>query len=139
MIACGLSMIVVITLILVTTRRKAAVGAFPSFLSSVVCSFWSVQRTPFIGRSEFRIFLIGYLISLVLQLLTTGAILQQGSIGLVVVTALHAGTVAALFWVLVGHALVSTQVIEDGSLGSLIVRRSPAPHAPPPYCVVYRS
>ena len=135
MIACGLSMIVVITLILVTTRRKAAVGAYLPFLSFVVGSLWNVQRIPFTGRSEFRIFLIGYLISLILQLLTTGAILQQGSTGLVVLTALHAGTIAALFWVLLGNALVSTQVIEDGSLSSLIVRRTPALH-PPPHVVL---
>ena len=135
MIACGLSMIAIITLILVTTRRKAAVGTFLSFLSSVVGSLRIVQRIPFIGRSEFRIFLIGYLISLLLQLLTTGAILEQGSVGLVVLTALHAGTVAALFWVLLGNALVSTQMIEDGSLGSLVVRHSP-PYVRHPHVVL---
>ena len=79
---------------------------------------------PFAGRSEFRIFLLLYLISLPFQLLTTGAVLQQGSMGLVVVTAIHAGIVAALFWTLLGNAVVSTQVVEDGTLSSLIVCRS---------------
>lgn len=44
------------------------------------------------GRSELRIFLVLYLVSLPLQLITTGAIIQQGSTALVVLTAIHAGT-----------------------------------------------
>ena len=63
-----------------------------------------------------------YWISLPFQLLTTGAVLQQGSTALVVLTALHAGIVVALFWSLLGNAIVSTQVVEDGTLSSLIVR-----------------
>jgi len=97
MIACGLSTIFVAALVIITTRRRAAVG-----------------------RSEFRIFLLMYLISLPFQLLTTGAVLQQGSLALVVLTAIHAGIVAALFWTLLGNAIVSTQVVEDGTLSSLI-------------------
>jgi len=90
-------MIVVAILVIITTRRRAAVG-----------------------RSEFRVFLLLYFISLPLQLLTTGAVLQQGSTGLVVLTAIHAGAVAGLFWTLLGNAIVSTQVVEDGTLSSLI-------------------
>lgn len=97
MIVCGVSMIVVALLIVITTRRRAAVG-----------------------RSEFRIFLILYFLSLPFQLLTTGAVLQQGSTALVVLTAIHAGIIAALFWSLLGNALVSTQIVEDGTLSSLI-------------------
>ena len=36
-------------------------------------------------------------------------------------TAIHAGLVAATFWALLGNAVVSTQVVEDGTLSSLIV------------------
>jgi len=97
MIACGLSMIVIALLIIITTRRRAAVG-----------------------RSEFRVLLLLYFISLPFQLITTGAVLQQGSTALVVLTAMHAGIVAALFWTLLGNAIVSTQVVEDGTLSSLI-------------------
>lgn len=63
-----------------------------------------------------------YFISLPFQLLTTGAVLQQGSLALVVLTALHAGIIVGLFWALLGNAIVSTQVVEDGTLSSLIVR-----------------
>lgn len=80
---------------------------------------------PLAGRSEFRVFLLLYFLSLPFQLLTTGAVLQQGSTALVVLTAMHAGIVAALFWTLLGNAIVSTQVVEDGTLSSLIVRFFP--------------
>jgi len=97
-------------------------------------AFGSLQNTqrvpPSTGRSEFRIFLLLYFISLPFQLLTTGAVLQQGSLALVVLTAIHAGTVAALFWTLLGNAIVSTQVVEDGTLSSLIVRLFSALHSP---------
>lgn len=74
-----------------------------------------------IGRVEFRAFCILYLLSLPFQILTTGSLLEQGSLPLVVLTALHAGIVAALFWILLANSLVATQIVEDGTPSSLIV------------------
>ncbi|OBZ78471.1 Chitin synthase export chaperone [Grifola frondosa] len=96
-IACGLSIIFVTILVLWTSRRKAAVG-----------------------RVEMRAFLVLYLLTLPMQLISTGAFLEQGSTALTAITAVHAGLVAATFWTLVGTAIVSTQVVEDGTLASLI-------------------
>jgi len=62
-----------------------------------------------------------YLLSLPLQLLTTGSLLQQGSKALIILTSIHARLVVALFWGLLANALVATQVVEDGTLSSLIV------------------
>lgn len=97
-----------------------------------------------IGRIELRTFLSLYFLTLPLQLVTTGAcpitsrsaclcadrrlhrvpllgsFLEQGSTPLVVVTAIHAGVVAALFWSLLANGLVATQVVEDGTPSSLI-------------------
>lgn len=73
------------------------------------------------------VFLVLYLISLPLQLLTTGSLLQQGSTPLVVLTAIHVGVVVALFWALLANAIVATQVVEDGSFASLVVRRAKLP------------
>jgi hypothetical protein len=89
-----------------------------------------------------------YLISVIFNLLTTGSIFQQGSLHLTVLTAIHAGEsiifefltlahthdtatgiVAALFWALLGNAIVATQVVEDGTPSSLIVRH-PSSHIP---------
>ncbi|KII91413.1 hypothetical protein PLICRDRAFT_105350 [Plicaturopsis crispa FD-325 SS-3] len=96
-IVCALSMVFVTGLIVLATRRKAAVG-----------------------RIELRTFLILYLITLPLQLLTTGAVLEQGSTALVVLTAIHAGVLAGTMWALVANGLVATQIVEDGTLSSMI-------------------
>jgi len=96
-VACGLSLFFIGFLISLCDRRKAAVG-----------------------RVELRTFLILYLLTLPLQLLTTGSVLEQGSTILIVFTALHAGLVIALFWSLLANAIVATQVVEDGSMSSLI-------------------
>ncbi|KAJ3731516.1 chitin synthase III catalytic subunit [Lentinula guzmanii] len=78
-VVCALSMIVVIALISLTERRKAAVG-----------------------RVELRNLLVMYFITLPFQLITNGSLLEQGSTVLVVLTAIHAalvvedGTMASL-------------------------------------------
>ncbi|KAI0058581.1 hypothetical protein BV25DRAFT_1830036 [Artomyces pyxidatus] len=96
-VACGLSIVFVAGLVWLCNRRKAAVG-----------------------RVELRLFLIAYLFTLPLQLVTTGAFLTQGTTAITVLTAIHAGAVAAVFWTLLGNAIVATQVVEDGTLSSLI-------------------
>jgi len=96
-VVCALSMVFVGVLIWVTNKRKAAVG-----------------------RIELRTFLMLYFLTLPLQLVTTGSFLEQGSEPLVILTAIHAGAVAALFWSLLANALVATQVVEDGTPSSLI-------------------
>ncbi|KAI4524789.1 hypothetical protein K523DRAFT_320247 [Schizophyllum commune Tattone D] len=82
--------------------------------------FLANRRKAAVGRVELRSFLILYFLSLPLQLLSNGAVLTQGSTALVALTALHAGVVAALFWSLLANALVATQVVEDGTMSSLI-------------------
>ncbi|KAF8056510.1 chitin synthase III catalytic subunit [Lyophyllum atratum] len=96
-IACALSFILTLGLIWLAHRRKAAVG-----------------------RIELRTLLGIYAISLPLNAITTGAFLEQGSTALVVITAIHAGVVAALFWALLANAVVATQVVEDGTWSSLV-------------------
>ncbi|TRM62276.1 chitin synthase III catalytic subunit [Schizophyllum amplum] len=82
--------------------------------------FLANRRKAAVGRVELRSFLILYFLSLPLQLLSNGALLEQGSTAIVALTALHAGTVAALFWSLLANGLVATQVVEDGTMSSLI-------------------
>ncbi|KAK7453324.1 hypothetical protein VKT23_012003 [Stygiomarasmius scandens] len=97
LVACILSMLVMGVVIFVTERRKAAVG-----------------------RVEIRNFFVCYFLTLPFQILTTGSFLEQGSTALVVLTAVHAGLVAALFWMLLANALVATQILEDGTMSSLM-------------------
>ncbi|KZP13303.1 hypothetical protein FIBSPDRAFT_1049526 [Athelia psychrophila] len=68
------------------------------------------------GRTELRIFLALYTLSLPFQLITTGFFLQQGSTPLVVLTGIH----AALFWSLPANGTVATPVVEDCSASSII-------------------
>ena len=75
----------------------------------------------FLGRLEITAFLSLYLLTLPLQLITTGSFLAQGSTPLIVLTAIHAGAVSAVFWSLLGNAIVSTQVVEDGTPSSIVV------------------
>jgi len=70
---------------------------------------------------ELLFFLICYFFTLAFQIVTTGSLLEQGSTPLLAVTAIHAGLVVALFWLLLANAIVATQVVDDGGLSSLIV------------------
>lgn len=74
-----------------------------------------------LGRVELRTFLMLYLLSLPLQLVSTGALLKQGSTVLTIFTSIHLGVVVALFWALLANALVATQIVEDGTMSSLVV------------------
>ncbi|KIY70412.1 hypothetical protein CYLTODRAFT_488087 [Cylindrobasidium torrendii FP15055 ss-10] len=96
-IACGISIPFVVGLIYIVSRRKAAVG-----------------------RVELRALFIIYLLTLPFQLLTTGSLLEQGSTALIVLTAIHAGLVVALFSALLANAVVATQVVEDGTMASIV-------------------
>ncbi|KZS97480.1 hypothetical protein SISNIDRAFT_450294 [Sistotremastrum niveocremeum HHB9708] len=104
-----------------------SLGNIAQIIACAACFFFVVfliikvsRRRAAVGRVEFRIFLMIYLLSLPLNLLTTGSVLKQGSLPLVILTAVHAGVVAALFWALLANGIVSTQVVEDGTLSSLI-------------------
>lgn len=95
--------------------------------SATNTNFYLSRLPIFTGRIEHRAFLIIYLLTLPFQLITTGSFLEQGSTPLVVLTAVHAGLVAALFWALLANAIVSLQVVDDGSPSSLVVRRNSTP------------
>jgi len=69
---------------------------------------------------ELRNTLILYFITLPFQLITNGALLQQGSTSLVVLTAIHAAFVSTTFVALLILALVSLQVVEDGSMAAQV-------------------
>ena len=59
-------------------------------------------------------------------MLTTGSVLTQNSVPIIVLTALHAGVIAAVFWMLLGNAIVATQVVEDGTPAAIVVSLSPS-------------
>lgn len=72
---------------------------------------WSAAKPSAIpGRVELRSLLLAYILSLALQIVTTGAVLKQGTTAIVALTAIHAALVAAMFWMLFFNGLVATQV-----------------------------
>ncbi|KAG8759106.1 hypothetical protein FRC14_006657 [Serendipita sp. 396] len=78
------------------------------------------RRRAAVGRIEIRALFIMYAITLLLEALTSGGIFSQGSLPLLILTAIHAGAVAAFFWALLANALVATQFVEDGTPSALL-------------------
>ncbi|KAH9930409.1 chitin synthase III catalytic subunit [Epithele typhae] len=109
---------------------RAGNGNLGNIANTVACAlsivfvglliFWTSRRRAAVGRLEFRIFLVLYFLTLPLQLLSTGSFLEQGSTALTAITAVHAGLVTATFWALLANAIVSTQVVEDGTISALL-------------------
>lgn len=89
MVIAGLSLIMALGLAFLAGRRKAAVG-----------------------RVELRTFLFAYALHSGLSIVTMSSILEQGSTALAVLSSIHVAVVVALFWILLGNALVATQVVE---------------------------
>lgn len=98
---------------------------------------------PKTGRQEMKVFIATYWATLPLQLLTAGSLLDQGGTAIVVMTAIQEGLLASLFWgkrrpltpphallhdtdnrflsaALLACGIVSTQVVEDGTIASLL-------------------
>ncbi|KAJ3576672.1 hypothetical protein NP233_g267 [Leucocoprinus birnbaumii] len=83
---------------------------------------WGCQkRIAAVGRVEFRALLATYLVSLIFQLVTTGALLEQGTQTIGALTAIHCGIVASLFWVLLWYSFTTMQVLDDGQTASLLI------------------
>ncbi|KAF5329914.1 hypothetical protein D9758_018251 [Tetrapyrgos nigripes] len=95
-LACGLSILVILAVLYFVQKRKAAVG-----------------------RVEMRLLFLVYGLTLVFQILTTTSLLTQGTTALTVLTSIHAGLIPAFFTILFFNAFVSTQIVDDGTLKSL--------------------
>lgn len=114
--------------------RMAAAGGAPGSLGNIaniiVCglSFFiglalaiaAGRRAAAVGRQEMRLLFLVYALVQAFQLVATGAFLEAGSKALVWFSAVHLGLVVGLFWVLAWVAFLSLQVVEDGTLASII-------------------
>ena len=101
MVLCGLAVVIGLVLAVMAGKRAAAVG-----------------------RVEVRILFVMFALVQLGQLVDTGAFLVAGGRPLVWVSAVHLGLVVGLFWCLVWVAVLSLQVIEDGTLASVAVSLS---------------
>ncbi|GAA5861883.1 hypothetical protein JCM1840_006863 [Sporobolomyces johnsonii] len=80
----------------------------------------ALRRTAAVGRVEITILFLMYALVQGAQLADTGALMRAGSVALTWVTSVHVGLLVGLFWVLVWVAFLSLQIVEDGTLISLI-------------------
>ncbi|WVR08452.1 hypothetical protein IAU60_005507 [Kwoniella sp. DSM 27419] len=96
MVAAGVSFLIAVCLVITASRRKAAVG-----------------------RAELRIFLLFYAVHSLFKVLTTSSLFEQGGLGLAVMSSIGVAVDVAMFWVLLGNALVATQAVEDGTVAAL--------------------
>ncbi|GAA5915045.1 uncharacterized protein JCM6883_004223 [Sporobolomyces salmoneus] len=80
----------------------------------------ALRRTAAVGRLEITVLFLLYALVQGAQLADNSALLRAGSLALTWITAVHVGLLVGLFWVLVWVAFLSLQVVEDGTLLSLI-------------------
>ncbi|KAL1409857.1 hypothetical protein Q8F55_003856 [Vanrija albida] len=90
-----------------------------AFLLGIMLIFHAGRRKAAVARDEHRIFLGGFALLSALQAITMSSMLEQGSTTLVVFSSLHTAWIAAFSYVFIANALVSAQILEDGSLLSL--------------------
>ncbi|POY70776.1 hypothetical protein BMF94_6187 [Rhodotorula taiwanensis] len=80
----------------------------------------AIRRTAAVGRVEYTTLFVMYALVQGAQLADNSGLLRQGSLAISWVTAIHTGLLVGLFWNLVWAAFLSLQVVEDGTLFSLI-------------------
>ncbi|WWC72431.1 uncharacterized protein I206_106393 [Kwoniella pini CBS 10737] len=90
-----------------------------SFLLALALSFQASKRKAAVGRIELRFFLFLYGLHSALQVITMSSLLEQGTIVLSVLSSIHVAVIATIFWVLLGNAIIATQVVEDGTAAAI--------------------
>ncbi|OXB39443.1 hypothetical protein J007_00811 [Cryptococcus neoformans] len=81
--------------------------------------FRASRRWAAVGRAELRLLFVAFGVRSALQIVTMTSLLKQGSKGLVVVSAIHIAIIVVFFLLLLGNALIATQVVEDGTAAAL--------------------
>ncbi|WWC92120.1 uncharacterized protein L201_007074 [Kwoniella dendrophila CBS 6074] len=90
-----------------------------SLLLTAILSIQASRRKAAVGRIELKFFLFLYGLHSAFQIITMSSLLQQGSTVLSVLSSIHIAIIATLFWVLLGNALIATQVVEDGTAAAI--------------------
>ncbi|GAA95271.1 uncharacterized protein L969DRAFT_84997 [Mixia osmundae IAM 14324] len=91
-----------------------------SILLALVLIHKAKRRQAAVGRIEITVFFALYGLQCLLQIVTLGSIVGQGTAAVVVLTALHLATVVAMFFVLTWTGLLGLQLVDDGTAASLI-------------------
>ncbi|GAA6048053.1 hypothetical protein JCM3770_000168 [Rhodotorula araucariae] len=114
--------------------RASFVGGQPGYLGNIanliLCGIAvlvglglaaaALRRTAAVGRIEMMTLFVLYAAVQGAQLADNSALLRAGSLALTWVTAVHVGLLVGLFWVLLWCSFLSLQIVEDGTLLSLV-------------------
>ncbi|WVW81018.1 hypothetical protein I302_103009 [Kwoniella bestiolae CBS 10118] len=90
-----------------------------SFILAISLSIHASKRKAAVGRIELRFFLFMYGLHSALQIITMSSLLQQGSTALSILSSIHVAVIVSMFWVLLGNAIIATQVVEDGTAAAI--------------------
>ncbi|WVQ87834.1 hypothetical protein IAS59_001564 [Cryptococcus gattii] len=89
-------------------------------LIALLFAFRASRRWAAVGRIELRLLFVAFGVRSAFQIVTMTSLLKQGSKGLVIVSAIHIAIIVVFFWILLGNALIATQVVEDGTAAALV-------------------
>ncbi|PWN54208.1 hypothetical protein IE53DRAFT_2638 [Violaceomyces palustris] len=78
------------------------------------------KRVAAVGRQEVKVLVVTYWLTLPLQILASGSLLEQGSLAISIITAILEALQLSVFWSLLACGIISTQVVEDGTMASLL-------------------
>lgn len=81
-------------------------------LIALLFAFRASRRWAAVGRVELRLLFVAFGVRSAFQIVTMTSLLKQGSKGLVIVSAIHIAIIVVFFWILLGNALIATQVVE---------------------------
>ncbi|ORX41155.1 chitin synthase III catalytic subunit-domain-containing protein [Kockovaella imperatae] len=91
-----------------------------ALIVTVVLISLASRRRAAVGRVELRLLLGGFALHSALQIITMSSLLEQGTTALTVLSAIHIALIVSFFWVLLGNAIVATQVVEDGTPAAVV-------------------
>ncbi|SGY38764.1 BQ5605_C003g02067 [Microbotryum silenes-dioicae] len=91
-----------------------------SVLIGIALCVMAGRRTAAVARKEMQVFLLMFCLVQGAQLADTGALLKVGSTALTWISGVHLGLLVGLFWVLAWLAFLSLQIVEDGTLLSIV-------------------
>lgn len=83
-----------------------------SLIFALVLTYLANRRAAAVGRIELKFLLVAFAAHSALQIVTMSSLLPQGSTALSVLSAIHVALYVGLFWLLLGNALVSLQLVE---------------------------
>ncbi|TYJ55627.1 hypothetical protein B9479_003659 [Cryptococcus floricola] len=80
----------------------------------------ATRRWAAVGRIELRLLLLSYGLYAALQAVTMSSVLAQGGKALAILSAIHVAVGVVTAWLLLGNALIATQVVEDGTAAAIV-------------------